>query len=232
MVKIVFPYDQAKDIRWYASEPTELAGAEAADAAAKRGETVTLEGNKYISWLKTTTSDGVCYALCAYWLALNSRGEDFWAWLGPGTRAAPESGRTNPLAGEVVVRIRNMMWAQKQGVEKTGSIGKFLEMEEFLNENSSLRNCRTVLCNSWPIKGKGSFFYISMNGQRRKDRKDFHHGIAARLDESGSMLFDPNHGDISVSGPEEINAFIKFLCQDPIEGYNITIRELNYMALT
>lgn len=230
MVNVVFEYDQSKDIRWYASEPTELPNATAANAALAQGERVTKEGNKYIQWLRTSTSDGVCFALCAYWLALNSKGQDFWAWLSPGTRAAPTSGRANPAAGEVVMKVREVMWAQKQGTEKTGAIGKFLEMEEFLKANSALRNCEDILCNDWPIAGNGSYFYISLNGTSRKNGKDFHHAVAARVGGGGAMLFDPNHGDISTSGVAELNAFVRYLCTDPGQ-YNIKIDELNYMAL-
>jgi hypothetical protein len=47
MVQIVVPYDQSKDIRWYAGEATELAGMQAANTAVRQGEKVAREGNKY-----------------------------------------------------------------------------------------------------------------------------------------------------------------------------------------
>ncbi|MDB5376030.1 MAG: hypothetical protein JWR00_476 [Rubritepida sp.] len=236
MVKVVFEYNQSNDIRWYAGEPTEIgpvgdeASRQAANLAVAAGEKVTREDNKYISWMKTSTSDGVCYALCAYWLAMKSGGQDFWTWLGPGQRAAPGSGRQNPIAGEVVAKIRDMMRTQKQGLQKTGAIGKFLEMEEFLTANSKLRNCNKILCNDMPISGSGNFFYISLNGTKRKGGKDFHHAVAASVGDGGAMLFDPNYGDIQTGGVGELNAFITYLCSNSAY-YNIAIDELNYMAL-
>ena len=228
MVQILFEYHQSKDMRWYASEPTVLPGAEAAGVARAAGETVTTESNKFISWLKTSTSEGVCYALSGYWLALNSRGEDFWTWLGPGQRAAPTSERVHPAAGEVVVKIRNMMRAQQQGIEKSGSLGRLLEMQEFLKANSPLRKCSKRLSNDMPIDGAGTFFFIGIDGQGRKTGKTFSHAVAARLNNDGAILFDPNFGDIQTTGLEELNEYITDACKT---AYDIDLSDFVYMAL-
>ncbi len=236
MPAVVFEYVQGKDIRWYAGEPTiigpvgDVASRNAAIQAKATGDKVTREDNKYVSWMKTSTSDGVCYALCAYWLAMSAKGEDFWDWLGPGQRAAPNSPRVHPKAGDAVVKVRAMMLAQKQGIEKTGAIGKFLEMQEFLDANSALRNSGEMLCNDMPITGVGTHFYISLNGKKRSDNSDFHHAVAARTNAGGALLFDPNYGDIQTTGLPELSAFVRYLCTDA-GRYNIVIDELNYMAL-
>ncbi|WP_431283207.1 YopT-type cysteine protease domain-containing protein [Humitalea sp. 24SJ18S-53] len=231
MAHNLFAYNQALDIRWYAGEPTELPGLDAYRAAHQAGERVSIEGNRFISWMKTSTSDGVCYALCAYWLALNARGEDFWAWLGAGQRAAPQSGRVNPVAGDVVVKIRDMMRAQKQGIEKTGSLGRLLEMSEFLKTNSTLKNCRKRLSNQMPISGTGTFFFIGIDGQVRGTDKVFAHAVAARLNDAGVILFDPNHGDIQTSGLEELNTYLTDYCGSRT-GYNIELTQFLYTAMT
>lgn len=232
MAQIVFAYNQARDIRWYAGEPTELPSPEAYTAAHQAGERVSIEGNRFISWLKTSTSDGVCYALCAYWLALNARGEDFWTWLGPGQRAAPQSGRANPVAGDVVVKIREMMRAQKQGIEKSGALGRPLEMVEFLKANCALKSARKRMPSQMPIEGNGQFFFIGIDGKVRRTGQAFAHAVAARLNDAGAILFDPNHGDIQTSGLEELNTYLTGYCVAQ-DGYDLDMEpsQFVYIAL-
>ncbi|MBX9919911.1 MAG: hypothetical protein K2Y33_08810 [Mycolicibacterium frederiksbergense] len=236
MPEYVYRYMQGNDIRWYASEPLHVhATRAAAAAAAATKKRVTLEDGRYIEWAETSTSFGVCYALATYWIIKRARGEDFLAWLQPGSRACPDiAGAVNPGAGQMVADIKSMQVSQ-HGKDSTI---KIFDAITRIKQETGLVSRDSVPVKKGDIKAKEGFTVVVITGQRKVagaqdfgGKDGFNHAIAVHVvDPTHVFLFDPNRGEIKLGSVAETNQFIAYLCTNA-KQYNLASFDLEWAAV-
>lgn len=237
MPSYVFQYSQGMDIRWYASEPVFTFGSkEEALNAMNPSKRITLENGRWIEWLETSTSFGVCYALAAYWIIRKAKNEDFLDWLKPGSRACPEVGNNvNPGSGTMIADIKSMQLSQR-GKE---CVIKLCDAIEKIKRETGFVTRDSVAVKNGKIKDKAGFSLIVIIGERKGvsnipdfgGRDGFNHAIATYvIDKSNVLLFDPNRGEIKLDSVGETNAFIEYLCTHP-KQYNLKNYSLEWSAV-
>jgi hypothetical protein len=236
----VFHYNQGLDIRWYASEIVKVHDSkESAAKAAKEGKSVTQEWvtedktqTKFFEWQETDTSGGACYGLVISWIIKKAKGEDFLAWLKPGTRSCPEVATkknpgVNPGAGQMVADVKKIQLLEKNKSSRKKlftAVVHIMQMIGIEPPPDDLVQVREAKMGDMVIEEKEGFTLIVIKGYKwnRKakvqgyaSRDKFNHMIAAQvIAKRNVLLFDPNRGEIKFSGVKDANAFIEYLCID------------------
>lgn len=219
-MKMVVNYMQSRDYRWKASGPADEPPKAVANPSGAIGE-----------WLPTATSNGACFALSLWWMIKNSKGEDYWDWLGPPSSACPQRGfgataSVTPThgagkgvsqliglarAGEVVAKIQATMRAQAAMDE----MGKFVVADRTVTaENPALR--RTMpdggyadLLDEIPLTD--GYYYISIGNAGFNKGKGFYHGTACAIAGDDVRYFDPNFGECTELLKSQLLAFVEHL---------------------
>lgn len=237
MAEYIFHYSQGMDMRWYASEPV-LAHGNKADAvtAMRAGKRVTFESGRWIEWMETSTSFGVCYALVAFWIIRRAKGEDFLQWLKPPSRACPEVGNNvNAGVGAVVADIKAMQISQ----HGKNVVFKLVDAVSKIKQDAALVERDSATVKTGPIKDKTGFTFIVITGERKGalgatdfgGQGGFSHAIATHVTAKDNVvLFDPNRGEIKLSCVAEAHQFIDYLCTNQ-KQYNLASYSLQWAGL-
>ncbi len=219
MVAMAVNYVQSRDFRWKASGPVDGTAQAIANSTGAVG-----------AWIPTATSEGVCLALSVWWIIKNSKGDDFWDWLGPPARACLQRafGQTAATtvthgaakgqniqmglarAGDVVAKIQALMRTQKV----MGGEQKFeLVHETITAQNAALSrqmpdDAHADLLEDLPL-GDG-YYYISIGNPDFKG-KGFYHGTACEIKVGAVRYFDPNIGEADGLKKAELQNFVEHL---------------------